>query len=805
MKFDFKKILPHIIALLIFILISVFYFFPQFQKKVLYQSDIVSHKAMSKEAIDYYNKTGEVTLWTNSMFGGMPTYQINAPQKHNYLKQVRSVLELGFERPVGYFILGMVSFYILFLVLGFNFWLGIIGSVAFSFLTNNIFLLEAGHMSKIVAIMLGPLVLAGVILTLKKKYLFGGIIFAMAMGLELLSNHFQMTYLLGIVITILVIIEFIPLIKQKEFKAISLILGIFIIGIFLSLATNASKLWTTYEYSKDTMRGKPILKTNGAAKSSSETNGLEWNYAMQWSNGTLDIFSTFIPGVVGGGSSEKVSKNSDFAKKYRRATGRNQKSYIAPLYWGSLPFTSGPPYMGALIIFLFILGLFVIKGKYKWWALISVLLLFLLSMGKNFEYLNKLFFEYFPLYNKFRTPNSIMGIAAIPLVFFAIYTLKYIIYDDYDKTLVTKKLWITLGVMGGISLFFAILGPSIFDFSSSGDEKYASSGFLDSFISARKSLMRTDAIRSLVIIGLGTGLIWAFINKKISKVIILAGVGIIVLFDIITVDLRYVNHDDFVKTKKVENTFKPREVDKQILTDKDLYYRVIDYTIDPFNNAKPSYFHKNIGGYHPAKLQRYQDIIDRYISKGDRKILNLLNTKYVIQNQNKKEIVAKNAEAYGNAWFVNSIKKANNANEEIDLIKSTDLKTTAIVNEEFDEYIKGFSSTATGNVKITDYAPNKLEYEYNASSDGFIVFSEIWYDKGWKSYIDGKPAKYIRVDYILRGMKVPSGKHQIRFEFKPKSYYMGENISMISSLFMILLFFGYLAYLFYEKKKKVKK
>jgi len=804
MKFDFKKLMPHIIALVVFVLVSSVYFLPQFSGKKLYKTDIVNHQAMAKEATDYYKKTGEVTAWTNSMFGGMPTYQINAPQKHNYLKQVRKVMELGFARPAGYFILGMISFYILFLVLGFEVWFGIIGAIAFSFLTNNIFLYQAGHMTKIVAIMLGPLVLAGVILTLRKKYIPGAILFSLAMGLELLSNHPQMTYYLGFVIAILVILEFIPLIKAKDFKSISIITGIFLLGIVLSVGSSASKLWTTYEYSKDTMRGKPILKSEGKPTSSSQTKGLEWGYAMQWSNGLLDLVSAYIPGIVGGGSAEKVSKSSEFAKKVKQITRKSQKEYQAPLYWGSLPFTSGPPYMGALIFFLFVLGMFVTKGKFRWWALSSVLLLFLLSMGKNFEFFNRLVFDYFPMYNKFRTPNSILGIAGIPLVVFAIYTLRYIVVSDFDNKEFFKKLWTTLGIMGGISAFFLILGPLMFEFSAPGDARYQQSGLVGSLISTRQSLMRADSLRTLIFVALGTGLIWAFVKKKISKTIFLSAIGIAVLVDIIPIDLRYVSHNDFIKSKRITNSFKPRDVDKQILKDEDLYYRVLDTSIDPFNNAKPSYFHKNLGGYHAAKLQRAQDMIDHYIGKGNRKVLNMMNTKYIIQKQGDKEVVAKNPDIYGNAWFVSNIKKANNANEEIDLIESTDVKNTAIVNKEFESYTGGFTSGSKGEIYLTDYAPNKLQYQTDNSGDGFAVFSDVWYgpNKGWQAYIDGKPAEHIRVDYWLRGIKVPAGKHKIIFEFRPKAYYMGEKISMVSSLLMILAAIGYLFFFYYKKKEQ---
>ncbi|MBK7094147.1 MAG: hypothetical protein IPH57_03450 [Saprospiraceae bacterium] len=483
------------------------------------------------------------------------------------------------------------------------------------------------------------------------------------------------------------------------------------------------------------MRGKPILKPEGEAKSSSETNGLEWNYAMNWSNGTLDLVSTLIPGVAGGGNSEAVSKDSEFAKKYRQLAGSLPPGLKAPLYWGVLPSTSGPPYMGAMILFLFIFGLLTIRSRYKWWALISVALLFLLSLGKNFEFFNRLFYDYFPLYNKFRTPNSIMGIAGIPLVFFAIYTLKHLLSDKFNTKILLRNLWITLGITGGISLFFAILGPSFFDFTSAGDQAYAQYGLDKAFEADRESLMTSDSLRTLFIVLLGTGLVWAFIKNKIQGKILVIAVGVIVFFDVLTVDLRYVNHKSFVAQKNIENAFSQREVDKQILADPDPYYRVFDLSVDPFNSAMPAYWHKNIGGYHAAKLQRYQDIIDRYISKSDMKILDMLNTKYIIQKKENAEVFSNNPNAMGNAWFVDSLKIVDNANQEIDEIGKTNVRTTAIINKQFNDYVKSFDPLPLGDISLSSYAPDRLEYKYKSSEEGFIVFSDIWYGEknGWKA------------------------------------------------------------------------
>lgn len=796
-----NKYLPHIIALAAIFLFNVFYFFPSFQGKTLYQGDIVSHKAMAKEVADYKDKTGKVALWTNSMFSGMPAYQISAPQEKNLLQYVLSFLKMGFKSEIAYFILGMICFYIMMILLGFNPWMSLISSFAFTYLTLNILLLEAGHNTKLSAIMLTPLVFGGALLLLRKKYILGGLMFTISMGMELLSNHIQMTYYFGLVLVILVVIEFIRKLRNSEFVPVGIITAIFAIGIILAVATSASKLWTTYEYSKETMRGTPILKSDKKAGNDSDS-GLKWDYAMQYSNGGLDLLSGFIPGIAGGANNEKVSKDSDFARKYRELAGQLPPQVMAPLYWGVLP-TGGPTYLGALILFLFIFGMFTVKSNYKWWALISVLLLFMLSMGKNFEFFNRLFYDYFPLYSKFRTPNSIMALVGIPVVFFAFYTLRELINEKINEKILLRNLYITLAFTGGTALFFLVLGTSFFDFSSMNDENYKQYGIVDALIATRKSLMISDSFRTLAIVLVGAGMIWLFVKNKISKNILFAGVSIVIFLDILIVDLRYVSHSTFVPDKNVTQTYEQREVDRQILNDKSLSYRVFDTSVDPFNSSLPAYWHKDIGGYHPAKLQRYQDVIEKYISKGDVKTLSMLNTKYIIQKNDKGEFVSQNPVPMGNAWLVDSIKMVSDANQEIDQIKSTDVRKTAIVNKEFEDYVKSYDPDTSGEVKMTLCTPDKLEYQSTGTGNGFIVFSEIWYgEKGaWKAYIDDKESKFIRVNYLLRGMKIPQGDHKIRFEFKPQSYYMGENISLISSLLLILLSIGYLAYHYYTNKK----
>ena len=804
-----KKVLEHGTAIVIFLLVSLFYFYPQLQGKVVQQTDIVQFKSMSNEITTFMEETGEETQWTNAMFGGMPAYQIHAPQRKNLMRLVEDVFQLFFERPIGYFIALMICFYIMMTSLGVSRWLSVIGAIACALGTNNLVLFEAGHTSKIRAITYGMPVIAGVILAYRDQLLKGGVLFTLGMGLSLFANHIQMTYLLGILLLIFVIVKAVKAVQSQELPSFAKASGVLLLGLLLAVGSSTSKLWTTYSYGKDTMRGQPILKkAEGPTTSSSEVDGLEFGYAMQWSNGTVDLFAAFIPGVAGGGSSELVSegapiyKDSQWGGVVRQGLGGR-----IPLYWGSLPFTSGPIYFGAIICFLFVLGLILVKGPMKWWLAGSVLLLFLLSMGKNFETFNRIIFDYLPLYNKFRTPNSILSLVAILMPFLGIMGLSKIVTGEAKKEEVMRALQIALGSLGAVGLFFAFMGPSFFDFAAQGD-----AGFLqriqravpqlnlqniDPIIETRKSLMRSDALRSLLLIAVAGGLIWAYIQEKIKATHLLIALGLVTIFDLWTVGRRYLDESNFVQDRNYEANFQPRPVDELILKDDDPNFRVLDLSINTFNSAFPSYFHKTIGGYHPAKLQRYQDVIERHISRNNIEVLNMLNTRYIITQEQE---LRPNTSAYGNAWFVDNIKIVPDANAEIDGLNGINGEQDVIVHQEYNDYVSGFTPQKNGSIELTEYAPNRLVYSSNSTSEQFAVFSEVWYgpNKGWQAYIDGEPVEHIRANYVLRAMRVPAGQHTIEFKFAPKAYYAGENISLVTSLLILL---GILAYLFLEYKK----
>lgn len=782
-----KKALPHLVVLLIFLLASALYFSPQLQGKVTRPGDIVSYQAMAKELNDHKKSTGERSWWTNSMFGGMPAYQIEGGSPSNVLLKLEKAEQLYIPRPIGYFFGMCIAMYVLLLYLGANPWLGAIGALGFSFTTGNMLLFEAGHMAKLRVIAQFGIILLGMLMAFKKDYLKGGILFAVGLGLNLVGNHVQMTYYFFLCLLILGIIELVKSIRTGTLPDFAKAAGVLLLALLIGLGSSASKLWTTYEYSKDTMRGDPILVSDASApKSSSETKGLEWGYAMQWSNGFLDVMSGFIPGLVGGSGRELVGTKSALYKDLRQKGANVGSDFRAPLYWGSLNSTGGPFYLGAIFFFLFILGLFLVPGKMKWWLAISVVFLLILSMGKNFPVLNKLIFDYFPLYNKFRTPNSILTVVAFLLPILGVLGLSRILKGEVAKEEILKALKISVGALAAICLFFGFVAPSMLDISHVGDARLGQAGYdLQALLADRKSLMRSDSLRSLFLVLVAGGAIWGFVQGKLNKMTTLAIIGVFAIGDLWLVDKRYLNSDSF-KPKTTSN-FVARAADKEILKDKDPNYRVLDLSLNTFSDAFTSYFHKSIGGYHAAKLQRYQDIIDKHLSTGNQSVLSMLNTKYVITQDQQ---VQRYPNPAGNAWFVSNIKSVNTPNEEIDALKGFDPKAQAVVHAEYADYVAGLSSTGAGQISLTNYEPDHLTYSSNNAEEGLAVFSEVWYgpDKGWNAYLDGAPVQHIRANYLLRALRVPAGNHKIEFKFEPSSYYTGEKITMVFSILLLLAF-----------------
>lgn len=806
---SFRKALPYLSAIAIFVVITMMYFSPLLEGKKLKQSDITQWKGMSKEISDFRVKTGEEALWTNSMFGGMPAYQISVEYKGNVLRYADQLMQLYLPQPAGMVFLYMIGFFILLLVLKVDKWLAIAGAVAFAFSSYLFIIFEAGHNSKAHAIGYMAPVLAGIILTYRGRYLAGGVLAAIALSLELLTNHMQITYYLMLISGILVITEFVSSIREKKLPGFAKATGVLLIGAIFAVATNITNLWATYEYGKDTIRGKTELTT----EKSNRTSGLDKDYATGWSYGVMETFTVLIPNFNGGSSQGALTESSNVYKALKENNiDSNQAQNVIralPLYWGTQPGVAGPVYAGAIIIFLFIFALFIVDNKYKWWLLSATILSVLLAWGKNFMPFTDFFLNYVPGYNKFRAVSMTLVIAELCIPLLAVLGLQKAFSGETDKKKLTKYLYYSIGITGGISLFFAIAGSSLFNFVSPADEQYKSY-FPDWLISAlrldRAALLSTDSFRSLAFILLAGAAVWAMINQKIKKPVFYSALILLILVDMWTVNRRYLNSESFVRKSIDAVPFQPTVADQIIMKDNDPDFRVYNQAVgNPFADASTSYFHKSLGGYHGAKLRRYQELIDHHLSKGNMSVFNMLNTKYFIAPDEKggQPQVQINMQALGNAWFVNNAHMVNNADEEINALTDFVPTETAVYDKRFEDQVKGhiISKDSLATITLTEYKPNHLTYTSETGKEQLAVFSEIYYDKGWNAYIDGKVSPYFRANYVLRAMIVPAGKHTIEFRFEPKVYFTGEKIAFASSMLLVLLAIGSVGFMAFGKSK----
>lgn len=806
---SFRKALPYLSAIAIFVVITMMYFSPLLEGKKLKQSDITQWKGMSKEISDFRDKTGNEALWTNSMFGGMPAYQISVEYKGNVLRYADQLMQLFLPQPAGMVFLYMIGFFILLLVLKVDKWLAIAGAVAFAFSSYLFIIFEAGHNSKAHAIGYMAPVLAGIILTYRGRYLAGGVLAAIALSLELLTNHMQITYYLMLISGILVITELVGSIREKKLPGFAKATGILLIGAIFAVATNITNLWATYEYGKDTIRGKTELTT----EKSNRTSGLDKDYATGWSYGVMETFTVLIPNFNGGSSQGALTESSNVYKALKENNIDNNQAQnvirALPLYWGTQPGVAGPVYAGAIIIFLFIFALFIVDNKYKWWLLSATILSVLLAWGKNFMPFTDFFLNYVPGYNKFRAVSMTLVMAELCIPLLAILGLQKAFSGETDKKKLIKYLYYSIGITGGISLFFAIAGSSLFNFVSPADEQYKSY-FPDWLISAlrldRAALLSSDSFRSLAFILLAGTAVWAMINQKIKKPVFYSALILLILVDMWTVNRRYLNSESFVRKSIDAVPFQPTAADQIIMKDNDPDFRVFNQAVgNPFADASTSYFHKSLGGYHGAKLRRYQELIDHHLSKGNMSVFNMLNTKYFIAPDEKggQPQVQINMQALGNAWFVNNAHMVNNADEEINALTDFVPTETAVYDKRFEEQVKGhiISKDSLATITLTEYKPNHLTYTYETGKEQLAVFSEIYYAKGWNAYIDGKVSPYFRANYVLRAMIVPAGKHTIEFRFEPKVYFTGEKIAFASSMLLVLLAIGSVGFMVFGKSK----
>ena len=809
MKPILKKTLIHCGIILFFFLVAAVYMSPVFDGKVIQQGDTLKVSAMSKEQVDFYEKTGESTTWTSSMFSGMPSYQISAPPQKSALTPIRSLLVMrpfGWERSIAMIFLYLIGFYVCLLAMGCNPWLSLLGALAFGLGSYNIIIIEAGHITKGWAMAMMAPIIGGMLLSFKKKYVWGGILFTMALALQISYNHIQITYYTMLIGVILGLVYLVYAIKDKQFKPFLTGVCVLLIGCVFALGSNARHLMVNQEYTKYTMRGgseitvtPEDLYKDGEAKSIAASDGLDIDYAYSWSYGKGETYTLLVPGAYGGGSGETVGTDSEFYKNFR------QKQ--APLYWGDQPFTSGPVYFGAIVIFLFVLGMFVVKGPERWWILIATVLAILMSWGKNFMGFNEFLFNHLPLYNKFRTPSLSLVMANVTMVIMAILALKAIFDKEnpVDKKKLNLALYISTGITAGFILLMMVLSGH-FSFSGASDAQMAAQYggqwdmIKDVLVKDRKALFMADSWRSLILILVSAIFLWLYINQKIKQSGIIIGVlACLVLVDLWGVDRRYLNDSNFINEKRLK--LKPSQTD-QVLDQyaaqfKDEDYRVFDLSVNTFNDSYPSAFHHQIGGYHAAKLRRYQDIIDFYLSRHiNTGVLNMLNARYVVmQGQNGQPMVQRNPEALGNAWFVDAYQLVDDANAEILALNELNPADTAIIDKRFAAMVQGKNLERDSNSVIVmehqkPYNPDYVVYKTKTSKDQLAVFSEVYYAPDWRAYIDGKPVDYFRANYILRAMVVPAGEHKIEFKNEAPTLHKWDKITLVISILMLAAMAG---------------
>lgn len=798
-----KRLLPHLLVLVGFVLISLAYFNPVLSGKMLYQNDIKMYEGMARQQTEYRKKTGKETYWNNSAYGGMPTYQMGAKFPHDYMDKLDRVLRF-LPRPVDYLFLYLASFYILMLVMRIPWKIGILGALAFGFSTYLIIIIGVGHNSKAHAIAYFPLVISGILLVFQKRYIWGFMLTALAMGLEIQANHYQMTYYLGLLVGVIGICFLIDAFKKKELPHFLKSSGILLGAVLLGLATNATTLLSTSEYAATSIRGKNLLADDTAKKS--EKDGLDYEYITEYSYGKLESLNLLVPKLMGLGRASDLGTESAFYQKLLSlGQPREQAQYYAegtPLYWGDQPFVEAPPYLGVVVVFLALLGLLLVEGRLRWWLIAGMALSLTLSWGKNLDFLTRLFVDYVPLYNKFRAVSSIQVLLEFLVPIAAVFGIYQLFNQKIDIAIRKKKFFIALGVIGGLCTIFYLLGGSLFSFKSASDFQLAieQPEIFDAIKEDRITILKNDSLRSLIFVLLGAGVLWLFLKKKISENLAIPLVALLIVVDLVTVDRRSVNEEGFITKRKYQAFFNPTGIDKKIMEDKS-YYRVWDRARG-FNNSHTNYFFNTINGYSAVRPRKMEDVYFEHLAKGNMEVLNMLNVKYVIQtNKERKLELQENPAANGPAWFVEEFKFVSGYKEEFAALKDFDSKKTVIVRDDFQSELEGMKmqGDSISTVSISKTNPDHLVYNAYAASDRFMVLAETYYKNGWKVYIDGKEEQIYPVNYLLRGVKVPQGKHTIELKFEPQVVKTGSTITLASSsLFAILLFVA----LFWEYKKR---
>lgn len=819
-----KKCLPDMIVVALFAVISFAYFFvPVSQGKILFQHDSAASVGMSKELVDYRARTGETTRWTNTLFGGMPTYQMSpAYDSSDTLGQVMNAYHLWLPDNVWFLFAYLLGFYILLRAFDFKQSLAALGSVLWAFSSYFLIIIAAGHLWKVMALAYLPPMIAGVVLTYRGKYLWGFVLTALFTAFEVKANHVQMTYYYLFIVLFMVIAFFVKALREKQLQSFLKSSAIVIVAAGIGVAINISNLYHTWQYQKESMRGKSeLVKGNNTNQTSS---GLERDYITQWSYGIDETMTLLVPNAKGGASAPLVQNESAMSKADPQVQSMLPQIYEAfPQYFGSQPGTSGPVYVGAFVLFLFVLGMFIVKGPMKWALLGATILSILLAWGKNFMGFTDFFLDYVPMYAKFRTVASILVIAEFTIPLLAALALKQIVDEPEELKKQMKFVYISLGLTAGVAFLMAVAPGIMSPFVSEQETQMIASIqgmdantqhlIISNIESMRQAMVSADAWRSVVIILIGFALLMAFRFRKFPGKYMIVALAVLCLIDLWQVDKRYLNDGMFVPRSERENPHQPTAADAKILQDRSLNYRVLNFAVSTFNDNETSYFHKSVGGYHPAKLRRYQEMIDAYIAPqmqaamgeistkgGDMQkvdgrkvfpVLNMLNTKYfILPLQGGTTVALQNPYAQGNAWFVNKIVYVGDANAEYAQVAKINLQTEAVADKKFESALgQAITNDSTATVRLTSYQPNNLRYTVDSKNGGIVVFSEIYYP-GWTATVDGTPTPIARVNYILRALTVKPGKHTVVFDFHPSSIRTTEIIAYISLVLLLLAIVG---------------
>ncbi|GGH31169.1 hypothetical protein FAZ19_21985 [Sphingobacterium alkalisoli] len=821
MKNWFKENSTHLIIVAIFILLVIFYFSPLWQGKALAQHDVVQALGSQKEIFDYKEKDGHAPEWTNSMFGGMPTYQIWYEHASNVTTYFNRAIKTVFPLPADVILIFLLGAYFLLSVLRVKPWLAAVGAIAITFSSYNFIYIEAGHVNKAYAIAYMAPIIGSIILCYRGNRLWGSVLLALFLSLEIRTNHIQMTYYLFIAMLVLVGFELYYAIRDKKLPKFAQATAVQLAAAVIAVLVNASVLFPTYEYSKLTTRGKAnIVKVEDGAKDG----GLDREYAYAWSQGIGENITFLIPNAYGGKSQGVLDKESNVVKFF---TGLGvpevqavQFAQNIPTYWGEKHLgTSGPWYFGAGIFFLFILGIIIVKDRLKWWILATSALVLLLALGRHFPLVSDIFFDYAPLYNKFRAVESILVILSILVPLLAVMAVHELLNRAQEIPKLDKKVLYTFIGVGGFCLLVALLPDLFLGFRSSNhSELIAGLGqqlgdanmgnqLGNALVKDRSALASADAWRSLFIVALIFASVWGLYKKKLTSTVFVAILGVVTLVDLWSVDKRYLNDKSFLEESLTKRPIQEKEVDQLIRMDNDPSYRVLDLTTNPFSDAHASYFHKNLGGYHAAKLMRFQEVLEHQFNGAiNEDVLDMFNVRYIMtkDQSNGAERIQRRSTAAGNAWFVEKVTFVKDNAQEMQAISSFDPLKEAFVHEEFKNKVNASRLGQPGNaaINLVSYHPDTLKYEYSAPHDAFAVFSEVYYDKGWKAYIDGEEAPILRADYILRALQLPGGNHTVEFVFAPSTMRISNMVSLIASFVLVL---GLIAAVWYTNRKRTPK